>query len=118
MILILKILYNYRHKININFFFLIITSFLSSIFNAISAASLVPLISLLLNNDIDLKIIDFISKNFGIDLVNFVQSDYVFIFLISFFISSFLKILNDFFIIKIRVQILSLYFNDIIGSFF
>jgi len=118
MILILKILYNYRHKININFFFLIITSFLSSIFNAISAASLVPLISLLLNNDIDLKIINFISKNFGIDLGNFVQSDYVFIFLISFFISSILKVLNDFFIIKIRVQILSLYFNDIIGSFF
>jgi len=113
-----KIILSFISQIKFNTFFLILVSTLSSLFNALSAISLIPIVSLLLGQEVNFKIKDYFEK---VDFINFdelSQLNFIAIFLILFLIGSMFKILSDYLIIKIRVKILSLYFHELLENFF
>ena len=114
----LKIILKHIKNFKFNFFFLIISSFLSSAFNALSVVSLIPIVSLILGSEIDPKIINSLNKFVDIDFKQFTQNNYIALFISLFIFAGLLKILNDYFIIKIRVRILSLYLRETLESFF
>ena len=83
-----------------------------------SVVSLMPIVSLILESKIDTKIIALLNQFIDFDFNQLSQNEYILIFIILFIVAGLLKILNDYFIIKIRVKILSLYLKETLDSFF
>ena len=97
------------------FILLIFISTIISIFNALSAVSLIPVISIFLDQENTSEVFKYLKLFFNISF----EDDYKFIYFFLFFIlASLLKILNDYLIITIRTKILSNYFSDFIKIFF
>ena len=71
-----------------------------------------------MESKIDSKIITLLNKFVDFDFNQFNQNHYIVLFIVFFIIAGLLKILNDYFIIRMRVQILSLYFKDLLNAFF
>jgi ABC-type multidrug transport system fused ATPase/permease subunit len=113
-----KLFYKYIHNFKLNFFFLVLSSFLSSVFNALSIVSLVPIVSLILDSKIDPKIINILNQFLDFDFSQLTKNDFVLLFILLFVISGFFKIFNDYFIVKIKVNFLSLYLEDTLDLFF
>ena len=113
-----KIILKHIKSLKITLFFLILSSFLSSAFNAMSVVSLIPIVSLILESKIDTKITTLLNQFIDYDFNQLSQNQYILIFIILFVVAGLLKILNDYFIIKIRVKILSLYLKEMLVSFF
>ena len=114
----LRIIIKHSRNLKFTLFFLILSSFLSSTFNAMSVVSLIPIVSLILDSKIDDKITNLLNQFVDYDFNQLNQSDYIIIFIFLFIIAGLLKILNDFFIIKIRVKIISFYLKEILNCFF
>ncbi len=114
----LKIIRKYILNLKIYFLFLFIFSTISSLFNALSAVSLIPIVSLLLGENVNLKIGKFLEKHEIINITEYGHLELIIFFLIFFVIGGFFKIISDYLIIKIRVIILSLYFKDLLNRFF
>ncbi len=114
----LKIITKHIRNLKFTLFFLILSSFLSSAFNAMSVVSLIPIVSLILESKIDTKIIALLNQFIEFDFNQLSQTEYILIFIILFIVAGLLKILNDYFIIKIRVKILSLYLKETLDFFF
>ena len=113
-----KIILSFLYKLKFYTFSLIIVSTLSSLFNALSAISLIPIVSLLLGKDINFKFKNYFGSS---DFINFNELShlkFIIIFIIFFLIGGIFKILSDYLIIKIRVKILSFYFYNLLKSFF
>ena len=98
------------------FILLIFISTIISIFNALSAVSLIPVVSIFLDQENTSEVFKYLKLFFNISF----EDDYKFIyfFFIFFILASLLKILNDYLIITIRTKILSNYFSDFIKIFF
>ena len=113
-----KIILRYIQNLKFNFFFLILSSFLASVFNALSVVSLIPIVSLILESRIDPKITNMLNQFIDFDFNQFSQNSYITLFIFLFIIGGLLKVFNDYCIVKIRVKILSLYLKDTLDSFF
>ncbi len=67
----LKIIRKYILNLKIYFLFLFIFSTISSLFNALSAVSLIPIVSLLLGENVNLKIGKFLEKHEIINITEY-----------------------------------------------
>ena len=114
----LQIVLSVLSKIKLYTFFLIVVSTFSSLFNALSAVSLIPIVSMLLGQDINFEIIGNFELNSNLNFNNLSQVSFISIFIIFFLIGGIFKILSDYLIIKIRVKILTLYFHSLLKNFF
>ena len=66
-----KIILRYIQNLKFNFFFLILSSFLASVFNALSVVSLIPIVSLILESRIDPKITNMLNQFIDFDFNQF-----------------------------------------------
>jgi ABC-type multidrug transport system fused ATPase/permease subunit len=105
---------------NLKKYFLIVFSLstFSSLFNALSAVSLIPIIGILIGEEFNSEYINMIGEFFNFNLNNIGESIYISIFIFFFIVSGVIKVLNDYFLIKLRFKILSKYFYDLIKKIF
>ena len=93
---------------NLKNYFLIVFSLstFSSLFNALSAVSLIPIIGILIGEEFNSEYINMIGEFFNFNLNNIGESTYISIFIFFFIVSGVIKVLNDYFLIKLRFKIL------------
>jgi ABC-type bacteriocin/lantibiotic exporter with double-glycine peptidase domain len=118
MLFAFKIVFYYFSKLRNSFFLVFGLSTFSSLFNALSAVSLIPIIGILIGDEFNSEYINKVGEFFNINLNDIGKSIYILIFVLFFIISGVIKVLNDYFLIKLRFNILSKYFYDLIKKIF